>query len=90
MEGKRKRKSIETFAISHEPKRPTSEYIGGVGVKLGDVTRSKLSCHCYCVPVSYFDFSLSLVLVEHSISRSTASELRSLHRLCFDRPGNVS
>ena len=38
--GKRKRKGIETFAITHEAKRPLLEYKGGSGVKLGDIEQS--------------------------------------------------
>ena len=35
--GKRKRKGIETFAITHEAKRPSLEYKGGYGMKLGEI-----------------------------------------------------
>ena len=40
VQGKRKRKGIETFAITHEAKRPVLEYRGGSGVKLGDIAQS--------------------------------------------------
>ena len=40
VEGKRRRKGIESFAITHEAKRPVLEYKGGSGTKLGDIARS--------------------------------------------------
>ena len=39
VEGKRRRKGIETFAITHEAKRPVLEYKGGTGIKLGDIAQ---------------------------------------------------
>lgn len=43
VEGKRRRKGIETFAITHEAKRPILEYKGGTGIKLGDIAQGLYS-----------------------------------------------
>lgn len=39
VEGKRQRKSTESFSASNEPKKKAVEYAGGSGVKLGDIAR---------------------------------------------------
>ncbi|XP_064383323.1 protein DEK-like [Halichondria panicea] len=64
IQGKRQRKTVESFSIEHEAKA-VAKYDGGKGTKLGDIPYT-----------------------EQYITRHSAVDLKPLHKLCLDRPGN--